>query len=139
MPDTPASEPGKTTTLASAVADRLRSFRYAFAGLRYVLGEPNFRIHLGIFAIVLIAAGIVRVRPGEWLAIVLVGLAVLLMEMLNTVIESLVDLATPEYHPLARTAKDVAAGAVLLAAIAAVIVGVYIFVPRLATTLHGLK
>jgi undecaprenol kinase len=119
------------------VAGRVASFRYAFAGLRHVLGEPNFRIQLGLFALALIAAGLFRVSPGEWLAIVLVGLAVLLMEMLNTVIESLVDLAAPDYHPLARTAKDVAAGAVLLSAIASVIVAIYIFLPRLLAALHG--
>jgi diacylglycerol kinase len=53
------------------------------------------------------------------------------MEMLNTVIEAVVDLASPEYHPLAQRAKDLAAGAVLMAAFASVIVGVYVFVPRL--------
>lgn len=122
----------------AALAGRVASFRYAFAGLRYVLGEPNFRIQLGLFALALIAAALFRVTPGELLAILLVGLAVLLMEMLNSVIEALVDLATPEYHPLARTAKDVAAGAVLLSAIAAVIVAIYIFLPRLAAALHEL-
>lgn len=122
----------------AALAARLTSFRYAFAGIRYVLGEPNFRVQLSIFAIALILAAVVRVHPGEWLAIVLVGLAVLLMEMLNTVIEALVDLAAPEYHPLAKTAKDVAAGAVLLSAFASVIVAVYIFIPRLVTAVHGL-
>lgn len=122
----------------AAIAGRVASFRYAFAGLRYVLGEPNFRIQLGLFALALIAAAIARVSLGEWLAIILVGMAVLLMEMLNTVIESLVNLAAPEYHPLARTAKDVAAGAVLLSAIASVIVAIYIFLPRLLAALHGL-
>lgn len=119
-----------------AAAGRLNSFRYAFDGVRYVLSEPNFRIQLGILALALIAAGLFRVEPVDWLAIVLVSLAVLIMEMLNTVIESLVDLVAPEYQPLARIAKDVAAGAVLLAAIAAVIVGSYIFIPRLLTAVH---
>jgi diacylglycerol kinase len=120
------------------LAGRVSSFRHAFAGLRYVLGEANFRIQLGAFALVLIAAAVVGVSPSEWLAIVLVGLAVLLMEMLNTVVEAVVDLASPDYHPLARTAKDVAAGAVLLSAFAAIIVAAYIFVPRLVTAVHGL-
>jgi diacylglycerol kinase len=57
--------------------------------------------------------------------------AVLVAEMFNTVVEAIVDLATPEYHPLARTAKDVAAGAVLLSAILAVVVALFIFVPHL--------
>lgn len=140
MHDSPAEGPRRGAHgYKGAFAGRVASFRYAFAGLRSVLGEPNFRIQLGIFALALIAAGLFRVRPGEWLAIVLVGLAVLLVEMLNTVIEALVDLAAPEFHPLARTAKDVAAGAVLLSAIASVIVAIYIFLPRLLSMLHGLR
>lgn len=135
MPD--SAHRGQTPA-GGYLAGRLSSFRHAFAGLRHVLGEPNFRIQLGVFALVLVVAALVRVRPGEWLAIVLVGLAVLLMEMLNTVVEAVVDLASPEYHPLAKTAKDVAAGAVLLSALAAVIVAAYIFVPRLLSAVHGI-
>lgn len=138
MHDLSDKRPGRPSGPRAGISGRVDSFRFAFAGLRYVLGEPNFRIQLGIFVLALLAAALFRIRPAEWLAIVLVGLAVLLMEMLNTVIECLVDLASPEYHPLARTAKDVAAGAVLLSAFAAIVVGVYIFVPRLATALHGL-
>lgn len=138
MPDSPRHETEPGGHYRTALAGRLTSFRYAFAGVRHVLGEPNFRIQLSIFALALILAAVVRVRPGEWLAIILAGLAVLLMEMLNTVIEAVVDLAAPQYHPLAKTAKDVAAGAVLLAAFASIIVGVYIFVPRLLRAVHGL-
>jgi diacylglycerol kinase len=110
---------------------RARSFGYAFAGLRYALGQPNFRIQILIGVAALILAAVIRVQSAEWLALILVSVAVLLMEMLNTAIEALVDLASPDYHPLARTVKDVTAGAVLLAALAAVIVGVYVFGPRL--------
>jgi diacylglycerol kinase len=101
------------------------------AGVRYVLDEPNFRIQLAIAVAVLIAGAFFHLHPGEWLALILVSLAVLLMEMLNTVIEAVVDLAAPTHHPLAKVAKDVAAGAVLVASLASVMVGVYIFVPRL--------
>lgn len=87
--------------------------------------------------IALAVAAALRVSPGEWLAIILVSLAVLTMEMLNTVVEAVVDLASPELHPLARVAKDVAAGAVLLSALASVVVGVYVFVPHLVRLLHG--
>lgn len=96
-----------------------------------MLGQPNFRIQLALGALALALAGLLRVSPGEWLALILVSLAVLLMEMLNTVIEAVVDLASPDYHPLAKVAKDVAAGAVLIAALASLVVGAYIFVPRL--------
>ncbi|HZU13730.1 MAG TPA: diacylglycerol kinase family protein [Chloroflexota bacterium] len=118
-------------TYGAAARARAASFRYAIEGVRYALGEPNFRIHLMATAVVLIAAALLRVSAGEWLALILVSLAVLLMEMLNTTIEALVDIAAPEYHPLAKVAKDVAAGAVLIAAVAAVIVGIYVFTPHL--------
>lgn len=114
-----------------AVHGRAKSFGHAFAGVRHVLGQPNFRIQLALGALALALAGLLRVSPGEWLALILVSLAVLLMEMLNTVIEAVVDLASPDYHPLAKVAKDVAAGAVLIAALASLVVGAYIFVPRL--------
>jgi diacylglycerol kinase len=124
-------EGGEEITRGRAVHARARSFVYAFAGIKYVLGQPNFRIQLGAAAVVLIAAALLRVTAGEWLALILVSLAVLLTEMLNTVIELLVDLASPQYHPLAKVAKDVSAGAVLVAAFGSVAVGIYVFVPRI--------
>lgn len=129
--DAPPHNRGDGSSYRAALAARIRSFRYALAGIRYVLAEPNFRIQLGAAAGALLLAALFRVRPADWLALILVSLAVLLMEMLNTVIEAVIDIASPEYHPLARVAKDVAAGAVLVAAIASVVVGVYIFVPRI--------
>lgn len=115
----------------AAVAGRFRAFRYAFAGIKYAFGQPNFRIQLSLGVIALVLAALFRLPRTDWLALILVSLAVLTLEMLNTVIEAVVDLASPEYQPLAKTAKDVAAGAVLLGAIASVIVGVFIFVPPL--------
>lgn len=94
------------------------------------MGQPNFRIQLALGILALILAALFRLPLTDWLALILVSLAVLTLEMLNTVIEAVVDLVSPEYHPLAKTAKDVAAGAVLLGAIASVIVGAFIFVPQ---------
>jgi diacylglycerol kinase len=122
---------------AGPLRRRARAFRHAFDGIAYALRQPNFRIQLGAALIALAVAAALRVSPGEWLAIILVSLAVLTMEMLNTVVEAVVDLASPELHPLARVAKDVAAGAVLLSALASVVVGVYVFVPHLVRLLHG--
>lgn len=119
-----------------ALARRVRSFGHAFGGIGIMFGEPSFRIQLGAGVIVLIAAAVFRVSAAEWLALILVSLAVLVMEMLNTVVEAVVDLASPGYSPLARRAKDVAAGAVLVTALGSVIVGVYIFGPRI---LHLLR
>jgi diacylglycerol kinase len=95
-----------------------------------MLREPNFRIQLAIGIVAFVAGIVFRIRPVEWLALILVSIEVLVMEMLNSVIEAVVDLASPGYHPRARVAKDVAAGAVLLTSLAAVVVGLYIFGPR---------
>jgi diacylglycerol kinase len=128
-PDEPL--PAGRSRYRKALASRGRSFRFAFRGVKLASAEPNFRIQLAVAVVVLIAAALLGVQPGEWLALILVSVAVLLMEMLNTVIEAVVDLVSPEYHPLAERAKDLAAGAVLMAAFASVVVGVYVFVPRL--------
>lgn len=110
----------------------LRSFGYAFEGIYYTLRtQRNMRVHLGI--------GLLAAVLGLWLGLSLTEWAVLLvmmglvyaLEMINTVVESLVDLATDSFHPLAKVAKDVAAGAVLVAAIFAVGVGLLLFLPKL--------
>lgn len=115
--------PGRAATL-------WLSFRYAFAGLWHLLStQRNAQIH----CIVLIAAVALGVAFGisriEWALLVLTCALVLAAEGANTAIEAAVDLASPEFHPLAKIAKDVAAGTVLLTAIAAVIVGLILFGP----------
>ena len=123
------AQPEQAHMRAASVAD---SFRYAFAGLRYLLWtQRNAKIHtaIGIAAIALgIALGLDRY---EWLALTLTIAIVLAAEGVNTALEAAVDLASPHYHPLAKIAKDVGAGTVLLTAIAAVIVGLLLFLPRL--------
>jgi diacylglycerol kinase (ATP) len=108
------------------------SFRYAFAGLRYLLWtQRNAKIHtaIGVIAIALgFALGLDRY---EWLALVITIAIVLAAEGVNTALEAVVDLTSPDYHPLAKIAKDVGAGTVLLTAVAAVIVGLMLFLPRL--------
>lgn len=115
----------RTSTLVS-------SFRYAFAGIRYLLWtQRNAKIHsaIGVFAIIL--GLLLRLDHAEWLALVVTITIVFVAEGFNTAIEATVDLAMPEYHPLAKTAKDVAAGTVLLTAIAAVTIGLLVFLPHL--------
>ena len=117
--------PGRAATL-------LHSFRYAFAGVRYLLWtQRNAKIHtaLGLFAVALGFA--LRIERGDWLALVLTIALVLAAEGVNTAVEAAVDLASPAYHPLAKIAKDVAAGTVLLTAIGAIIVGLIVFLPHL--------
>jgi diacylglycerol kinase len=126
----PDSAPGRASHL-------LASFGYAFAGLTYCFRtQRNFRIHLAIGALAMLAAWLLGLSWVEWAVLAVTMSLVLTAEMMNTMIESLVDLVTPEYHPLAKIAKDVAAGVVLLTAIGAVVVGLIIFGPRLLGLLH---
>lgn len=93
--------------------------------------ERNFKIHLGC-AVLTIALGIwIRLSASDWRWIVLCITLVFVLELLNTAIEAMVNLLSPAYHPLAKKAKDAAAGAVLIGAIFAGIVGALIFLPKL--------
>ncbi len=110
----------------------LRSFGYAFAGLVYAIRtQRNLRVHLAIAALVILAGLILRVAAVEWAVLLLTIGFVISAELVNTVAELAVDLLTQEYHPMAKVAKDVGAAAVVVAALAAVGVGVAIFGPRL--------
>ncbi len=114
------------------------SFKYAFAGLWYMLRtQRNARIHLAVAIAVVLMGLWLGVSQTEWAILALTIGVVLTAEALNTVAEAAVDLATMEYHPLAKVAKDVAAGAVLLMAIAAAIVGFLILGPPLYRVVLG--
>jgi len=112
------------------------SFRYAFAGLWHALRtQRNIRIHL-VVAIVVVILGIALNLPeGAWAIIALTIGFVFVAELFNSVVEAVIDLVTEDYHPLAKQAKDVAAGAVLIAAITAVAVGVLVLGPPLLARL----
>ena len=116
---------GRAGTLA-------RSFRYAFAGLGYCLRtQRNFRIHTLAAALVAGVGAWLGLSWVEWAVLALTVTMVLAAEMVNTVVEAVVDLASPAYHPLAKVAKDVAAGAVLLTAMVAAVVGACLFLPHI--------
>jgi diacylglycerol kinase len=127
VPPSPEQEPAK-----SAWAKFTASFRYAFSGLWYALRtQRNARVHL-IVALLALGMGIVLHISAVEFALVFVAIAgVFVAEMFNTVFELCVDLASPEYHPLAKIAKDVAAGAVLFSSILSVIIGLLVFGPHL--------
>jgi diacylglycerol kinase len=109
----------------------LRSFHFAFQGIGYVLRtQRNARVHAAITCLVIVAGIYFQIAAVEWAVLALTIGTVFSAEMLNTVTELAVDLLTQHYHPMAKIAKDVGAGAVLVAAIAAVGVGVAIFGPR---------
>ncbi|UCC64806.1 MAG: diacylglycerol kinase family protein [Anaerolineae bacterium] len=114
----------------------LRSFRWAFAGLWYTLRtQRNARIHL-LAALAVTALGLcLHLNALRWAVLVLTIALVFFAEMINTVAEAVVDLITPDYHPLARVAKDVCAGAVLVTAMAAIVVGFLILGPPLLARL----
>jgi diacylglycerol kinase (ATP) len=110
----------------------IASFGHAFAGLHYFFTtQRNAQIHALVAACALVLGMALGLRLWEWLALVVIITLVLVAEGINTAIEAAVDVATSEYHPLARTAKDVAAGSVLLCALSAVLVGCMIFLPHL--------
>lgn len=111
---------------------RLVAFRHAFNGLRILCAtQPNARFHLVATLAALSAAAWFRLAAWEWAALVLAIAMVWAVEALNTAIEFTIDLVSPEQHFLAGWAKDVAAGAVLVASLAAVVVGCLLFAPRL--------
>lgn len=111
-----------------------KSFGYAFEGIfTCIRNERNIKIHCTVAILVVIAGAVLGITPIEWcICLTLFGL-VIALELVNTAIESVVDLVTTERKPLAKTAKDTAAGAVLVAAIMAAIVGLIIFVPRIVS------
>ena len=105
-----------------------RSFHHAFEGVMYATRtQPNMRVHLVVGALVLAATLVLRLERFYVVAAVVLVALVLSLELVNTAVEAIVDLLTVAHHPLAKTAKDAAAGAVLVAAVGAAIAGYLIF------------
>lgn len=110
----------------------LRSFAFAGKGILYTFKEGrNFKVQLGFAAAALGLCALLSVSPTEWIVVILCIATVLGSECLNTAIEAAVDLSSPDIHPLAGAAKDCAAGGVLLASAASLVIGLIIFLPRL--------
>lgn len=107
-----------------------RSFKYAIEGIQQAMTEQNFRFDLMFAFIVIIAGVFTDISKTEWIILIIVIALTLSLEMINTAIERVVDLASPDQHPLAKAAKDIAAGAVLVFACASVIIGLLIFLPK---------
>ena len=108
-----------------------KSFGYAFQGIwACIRRERNIKIHLTIMSLVIISGCILRISITEWLICLILFAQVLSLEIVNTAIEACVDLVSEERRPLAKLAKDAAAGAVLISAIFAAIIGLLIFVPK---------
>ncbi len=104
-----------------------QSFRFAFAGIWHTWRtQRNAKIHTVISVAVLLLGIYIHLPARDWAVLALTIGGVFAAEILNTAVEAIVDLVSPEYHPLAKIAKDAAAGAVLILAIAAVMVGLFI-------------
>lgn len=110
----------------------INSFKYAFQGILASLKtERNMKIHMIIMVLVIIAGMIFKISKIEWMICILLFVVVIAGELLNTSIETIVDMIMPEKNEKAKIAKDVAAGAVLVIAIGAVIIGFIIFIPKI--------
>jgi diacylglycerol kinase len=118
---------------------RIAAFRYAFDGWWYLLRtQRNAWIHAVISVIVVVLGFWLEISRGDWVAIVIAIALVWLAEFLNTALEAVVDLASPEQNRLAKAGKDLGAAAVLVAAGTAVIVGLLVLGPPLMTRLREL-
>ena len=121
-----------STALRSFLVSRFNSFKFAFRGWAFVLRtQKNAWIHLAATSLVIAAGLWLGISRYEWAIILLVIGIVWIAEFLNTALETILDIASPERHPLARIAKDVGAAAVLIAAVVAVAVGFIILGPSL--------
>ncbi len=120
------------TNSSFTFSSRLNSFRYAFRGVAVILkSEHNARIHALATLMVTVAGCYAGLSRFEWCWIVAAIFAVWTAEAFNTAIESLTDLISPEFHPLAERTKDIASAAVLFTAMGAAIIGLMIFLPHI--------
>ncbi len=115
-----------------SIRKRIKSFSYAFNGLKHVMvNEHNFRIHL-MAAVVAIVTGVwFKISASEWIAITLAIVLVLVLEIINSAIEKLADLISPGKNDTIKIVKDITAAAVLLAAIASLVIAAIIFIPKI--------
>jgi diacylglycerol kinase len=112
----------------------IQSFYYAFEGIKTAFKEePNFKIHVLVTSLVLLLAILSKFSLGEWLILIFTISFVLVVELINTSLEEIVNLVRPEVHPLAKKAKDIMAAGVLIAATTAFIIGILLFAPKLLT------
>lgn len=115
-----------------SITERIKSFKYALAGLKTLFSEEhNARIHLILALIVIVLGFVLKISPAEWISLIVVMSMVFICELINTSLEALADFASPEKHPQIKKVKDLAAGAVLISALSALITGVIIFAPKI--------
>lgn len=111
---------------------QVKSFSYAFEGIFYSWRKgTHFKIHVAAAALVAVLGFVYKVSETEWLVLILISSLVIAAETINTAIEETCDVLHPEHHPGARLAKHCAAGGVLVLSIAAVVIGLLIFMPKI--------
>jgi diacylglycerol kinase len=110
----------------------MNSFKYAFEGLYTTLKtQKNYKIQIGLGILAVLLGLILKLSLLEWLVLIITINLVLILELINTSLESIVDLVSPEIHPKAKIAKDVAAAAVLISSITSILIGTFIFLPKI--------
>ena len=115
-----------------SVKDRIRSFRFAIHGFHMMLkSQHNAWVHATATVLVIVLGFVCHINREEWCWIVLAMISVWTAEALNTSLEFIADVASPEFHPLVKSAKDVAAAAVMLSALGALIIGLLVLGPPL--------
>ncbi len=143
VPAQPASsiiptEPARSKWLPDGyLPGRWVSFKAALSGVAYTLRtQPNARIELLAIPVVVAAGLWLHIRPVEWAVLGLTSALILALEAVNTAVEAVVDLVSPDLHPLAKHAKDAAAGAMVFAVVGSLIVAAFIFGPLLLSLLR---
>lgn len=115
-----------------SLSERVKSFKYAFAGLKTLfVEEHNARIHLVAAIIAIILGLVLTISASEWIFLIGAMSLVFICELFNTSLEALADFVSPEKHPQIKKVKDLAAAAVLISAISALITGIIIFLPKI--------
>lgn len=130
-----AGEMGETGETLKRKNNLVKSFGYAASGVVQAGSERNFKVDVVAAVVVFVACALLQVPAWGWAVVAMCVGVQLAMETVNTAIEAIVDLASPDIHPLAKRAKDCAAGAALITACASVIVGLIVFVPALLALL----
>jgi len=125
--------------MGNFLRSRARSFQYAFAGWQYVLRtQKNTWIHSVISLGVILMAFIFRLSSRDWVILIIAITIVWITELLNTALEVVIDLASPQMHPLAKIGKDVGAASVLLADLASIVIGLIILGPPFLSAVREL-
>ena len=116
----------------SKISSIPKSFKYAIDGIKTAIkNEPNFRVHLIIAAFAIFLAYYLNFEKFEWLFLLITISFVIILELVNTTLEAIVNLVSPKIKPQAKIAKDVSAAAVLIAAITAIFIGLFLFLPKI--------